>query len=218
MNVLIDALPAIWSGAIITVQITVMVAPIALVLSIAAGLARASPWRLVRTVTSIYVETFRGTSALVQLFVWFYVLPLVGPRLPPLETAVFALSLNLAAYGSEVVRGAVASVDKGQREAATALGMSERQSLRSVILPQAFVAMIPPFGNLFVELLKNTSLVSLIALHELTSSTRQYLQLNPGDAVPVFVAVLLVYLALTRPIVYGMAALERRLAFGMRGA
>ena len=114
-----------------------------------------------------YVEIFRGTSALVQLFWLFFVLPQFGISMEPFTVAVLGLGLNVGAYGAEVVRGAIQGVQRGQWEATTALNMTRWQVLRRIILPQAFVAMIPPWGNLFIELLKSTALVSLITLSDL---------------------------------------------------
>ena len=123
-----------------------------------------------------YVEVFRGTSALVQIFFWAFVAPLLGLELGPLVVARVALGLNVGAYGSEVVRGAILAVDRGQREASVALNMPHWLMMRRVVLPQAFLAMLPPFGNLAIELLKGTALVSLIAITELTFAGRQILQ------------------------------------------
>ncbi len=128
---------------------------------------RSGGWR------PLYVEIFRGTSALVQLFWLFFVLPQFGVMIDAFAVAVLALGLNVGAYGSEVVRGAIKSVARGQWEASIALNMSRAQMLRRIILPQAFIAMIPPWGNLFIELLKSTALVSLITLSDLAFRAQQ---------------------------------------------
>jgi polar amino acid transport system permease protein len=156
-----------------------------------------------------YIETFRGTSALVQLFWLFFVLPHFGITLNPMTVGIVALGLNVGAYGAEVVRGAIGGVAKGQWEAAQALNMTHTQALRRIVLPQAFVAMIPPWGNLLIELLKATSLVSLITLSELTFKAQQVNQ-NTLRTVEVFSLVLLIYLALSVLITVGTRALERK--------
>jgi len=171
-----DLLPLLLPGLWLTVAITALAALVGLVASLIAGLARISRRRIIRLLASIYVEAFRGTSALVQLFFWFYVAPLFGLSFGPLETSVVALGLNVGAYGSEVVRGAILSVDRGQREAAIALNMTRTTTMRRIILPQAIPAMLPPFGNLLIELLKMTALVSLIGMTELAFAGRQILQ------------------------------------------
>lgn len=128
---------------------------------------------------------------------------------------IAALGLNVGAYGAEVVRGAILAVPRGQWEAATALNLSRLQALRHVILPQAFVAMIPPWGNLFIELLKATSLVSLITLADLTFKATQINQ-NTLRTLEVFGLVLLIYLALATLVTQAMRALEQRAARGLR--
>ena len=168
---------------------------------------------------STYVEVFRGTSALVQLFWLFFVLP-PGLSLEPFTVAVLGLGLNVGAYGSEVVRGAIQAVPRGQWEASTALNMTRPQMLRRIILPQAFVAMVPPWGNLFIELLKSTALVSLITLGDLAFRAQQMNQ-TTMRTIPIFTLVLLIYLAISLVITIGMRSLEGRLGKGLargRGA
>ena len=121
------------------------------------------------------------------------------------------MSLNIGAYGAEVVRGAVLAVPRGQWEATIALNMTRTEALRRVILPQAFVAMIPPWGNLFIELLKSTSLVSLITITDLTFRAQQMNQ-TTFRTVEIFTLVLLMYLAISMVITVGMRTLERRAA------
>jgi polar amino acid transport system permease protein len=184
---------------------------VAAVLAALARLYASAPWRWLATV---YVELFRGTSALVQLFWLFFVLPHFGVTLEPMSVAIAALGLNVGAYGAEVVRGAISSVSKGQWEAATALNLTRAQALRRIVLPQALVAMIPPWGNLFIELLKATSLVSLITLSDLAFKAQQINQ-NTLRTAEVFSTVLLMYLALSVLITLGMRALEKRAARGL---
>lgn len=210
-----DMLPELLRGAVITLKVTAGGMVVAVVAALVAGLARlyaAAPWRWLATV---YVELFRGTSALVQLFWLFFVLPHFGVTLEPMAVGIAALGLNVGAYGAEVVRGAIGSIGKGQWEAATALNLTRAQTLRRIILPQAFVAMIPPWGNLFIELLKATSLVSLITLSDLAFKAQQLNQ-NTLRTAEVFSTVLLIYLAMSVLITLGMRALEKRAARGLR--
>jgi polar amino acid transport system permease protein len=168
----------------------------------------------VRWLASTYIEIFRGTSALVQLFWLFFVLPQFGLTLDAFPVAVIGLGLNIGAYGAEVVRGAITAVARGQWEAAIALNMSRGQMLRRIILPQAFIAMIPPWGNLFIELLKSTALVSLITLNDLAFKAQQLNQ-TTMKTIPIFTLVLLMYLAMSLAFTIGMRLLERRAARGL---
>jgi len=210
-----DFLPELLRGLVITLQVTIGGAAVAVIAALVAALARlyaSAPWRWLATV---YVELFRGTSALVQLFWLFFVLPHFGLTLEPMVVGIAALGLNVGAYGAEVVRGAIGSVGKGQWEAATALNLTRMQALRRIVLPQAFVAMLPPWGNLFIELLKATSLVSLITLSDLAFKAQQINQ-NTLRTAEVFSTVLLMYLALSVLITLAMRALEKRAARGLR--
>jgi polar amino acid transport system permease protein len=206
-----EFLPGLLQGALITVQITLAGAVLALMCAVVAALAKLYGPKPVRWLAVTYIEVFRGTSALVQLFWMFFVLPHFGLSIEPLTVAILALGLNVGAYGAEVVRGAVLAVPRGQWEATVALNMTRIDALRRVILPQAFVAMIPPWGNLFIELLKATSLVSLITIGDLTFRAQQMNQ-TTFRTVEIFVIVLLLYLAMSMVITAGMRALEKRAA------
>jgi polar amino acid transport system permease protein len=205
-----EYLPHMLRGALITLEITAGAAAIGLFMSFASGLlSRSSRW-YVRAVSRVYVEVFRGTSALVQLFWIFFVVPLVlGWQLFPIWAAMLALGLNIGAYGSEVVRGAIHAVPKGQYEAAIALSLSPAHRMRRVILPQAWVGMIPPFGNLLIELMKGTSLASLITVSELMF-VGQGLRVLEGNTLVVFSMVLVMYFVMAYLMTLGMRFLERR--------
>jgi polar amino acid transport system permease protein len=207
-------LPQLLQGAVLTVEITALGCVLAIVMGVLAAIARLYGPAPVRWLAIGYVEVFRGTSALVQLFWLFFVLPQFGVTLAPFAVAVLALGLNIGAYGSEVVRGAIQGVARGQWEASVALNMTRAQALRRIILPQAFVAMIPPWGNLFIELLKMTSLVSLITLADLTFKAQT---LNQGTfkTVPIFTLVLLIYLVLSLGLTLAMRFAERRASRGL---
>lgn len=210
----LDLLPQLLQGAAVTVQLTLMGAVVAAVCALVAGLARLSGHRIIRLVAGTYVEIFRGTSAVVQIFVFFFVLPLAGISLPAFATGVIALGINVGAYGSEVVRAAIVNVDRGQRDAAIALNLTRARTMRLIILPQALVAMLPPFGNLLIELLKGTSLVSLITLTELTFAGKLLLRAE-GRRDEIYVLVLLIYFLLALPITWTVRWAERRLSRGL---
>jgi polar amino acid transport system permease protein len=207
-------LPGLLQGAVLTIEIAILGSLLAIVMGVLAALARMYGPAPLRWLATVYVEIFRGTSALVQLFWLFFVLPQFGVTLDAFLVAVLALGLNVGAYGSEVVRGAIQSVARGQWEACTALNMSRPQMLRRIILPQAFVAMIPPWGNLFIELLKSTALVSLITLSDLAFKAQQMNQ-NTFKTIPIFTLVLLMYLAMSLVLTIGMRLLERRASLGL---
>lgn len=200
-------LPGLLEGALVTVQITLGGCALAVVAALLAAGGKMYGPAPVRWLAVGYIEVFRGTSALVQLFWLFFVLPQFGLTLAPMTVAIAALGLNVGAYGAEVVRGAINSVARGQWEATVALNMTRMQALRRVILPQAVVAMIPPWGNLFIELLKATALVSLITISDLTFKAQQMNQ-TTYRTVEIFTLVLLIYLAIAVLITTGMRALE----------
>ncbi|MEO8242546.1 MAG: ectoine/hydroxyectoine ABC transporter permease subunit EhuC [bacterium] len=146
---------------------------VAIFIALIAGLAKLSPNLVVRSVAIAYIELFRGTSLLVQLYWIFFVLPLFGLTLPKFTAGFVSVGMNVGAYGAELVRGAILSVPKGQWEAALAINMSPAQRMRRVILPQAVLIMLPPWGNLIIELLKGTALVSLISVADLMFQSKQ---------------------------------------------
>ncbi|MUZ74752.1 ectoine/hydroxyectoine ABC transporter permease subunit EhuC [Agrobacterium vitis] len=156
------------SGTLVTVSLTISSAALAILIAVFTGLMRTSSNVALRSIATGYVEIFRGTSLLVQLYWIFFVLPLFGVTLEKFVAGFVAVGLNLGAYGSELVRGAILSVARGQWEAALALNLPPARRMQRVILPQALLIMLPSWGNLLVELMKGTALVSLIAVSDLT--------------------------------------------------
>lgn len=181
-----------------------------IVLSFAAGLGMLSRWWPARTLARVYVEIFRGTSEVVQLFWIFFVLPLlVGFRLVPLFAGILVLGLNHGAYGGEIVRGAVQSVPKAQHEGAIALNFGPVHRMFRVILPQAVVEMMPPFNNLFIQLLKSTALLFFISAGEMTEKGELLRPVFGPDIMVIYGVELVFYLALAILITVVMRALER---------
>jgi len=211
MSAILDFLPLLLKGAWVTIQITAGAALLGLVCAFASGLAAVSGSRATRAASIVYVEFFRGTSALVQLFWLFFALPLIGIRFEPIAAGIVALGLNIGSYGSEVVRGAIKAIPKSQYEATVALNMTPYRRMRSVILPQAVVGMLPPFGNLLIELLKGTSLVSIISIADLTFNA-QVLRSAALPTLTVFLVVLAMYFVMAYTLTLGMKLLERRAA------
>lgn len=202
-------------GAWVTVQVTALAVLIGTASAIILGVASRSPIAILRSVVRVYVEVFRGVSALILLFWTFYALPLIGLDLTPLQAGILALSVNLSAYGTEIVRGAIGSIPKGQTEASIAVHLSPTQRLRHIILPQAVVTMLPPYGNLVIEVLKASALVSLITLSDLLKQA-QNLRLNrSAPSVEIFVVVLLLYFAIALAITGVVRLLEQRFGRGL---
>ncbi|MFE0601587.1 ectoine/hydroxyectoine ABC transporter permease subunit EhuC [Streptomyces sp. NPDC058892] len=201
------SLPGIGEGIGVTLLATALSAAVALLVAFGFGLMTRSPRLLVRGPARFAVEFFRGTSLYVQLFWLFFALPVLGIRLEPMACAVVAFGLNFGAYGSEVVRGALGSVPRSQWEAALALGMSPRQRLTRVMLPQAWVQMVPPFGNLLIQLLKATPLLSLITIADLTFEMDQLRSLT-GSTAEAYLAILVIYYAIAAALNSLMKAVE----------
>lgn len=204
----------ILKGAVTTLELTVLGCLLALVVAFVAGLGRMSRFWSVRALATTYIEFFRGTSIFVQLFWAYFVLPLIGIPLSPFFAGVLALGLNVGAYGAEVVRGAIIAVPREQHEACVALNLGRWQKLRHVILPQAFVLMLPTFGNNAIELLKGTAVVSLISISDMTFQAQVVRSQTGNTAIP-FLTILLLYFAISMVISISVRRLERRLSAGL---
>ena len=215
MDMWLGYLKLILDGTLVTIQLTIYGCILAFVVAIVVGLGRLSSLAPVRWLSVAYVEFFRGTSIFVQMFWFYYVLPLMGLTLSPLQAGVLSLGLNVGAYGAEVVRSAVQSVDRGQREASVAVNLTRYQTMRHVILPQAIVVMLPTFGNNAIELLKGTAIVSLISLSDMTFQA-QVVRSQTGDTAIPFITILVLYFAIASVISYGIRSLERQMSKGMR--
>ncbi|SUE13416.1 amino acid ABC transporter permease [Rhodococcus gordoniae] len=209
IDLLWNSLPQLFDGLLVTVELTVGSAIFAFLLAVALGLAAGAKNVALRGSARVFIEFFRGTSLLVQLFWLFYVLPLFGFRLESIVCGILALSLNYGAYGAEVVRGAIASVPTPQLEAATALNFGYWQRMRRVIFPQAWAEMIPPLTNLLIQLLKGTALASYILLQDLTFQIEQ-LRRGSGDTIFAFGVGLVLYFVLGYVLTLLMNALEVR--------
>lgn len=156
-------------GALITIEITILSVGFGFCIGLFVSMANLSHFKPLRILMKCYVEIFRGTPLLVQIFMIYFALPvLIGHRIDPFIAAVAACSINSGAYVSEIFRAGIQSIDKGQMEAGRSLGLSWGQTMRYIIWPQAFKAIIPPLGNEFIAMLKDTSLVSVIGFEELT--------------------------------------------------
>ncbi len=216
MDIWLGYLRLILDGALVTVQLTVYGCAFALVMAFLAGLGRASAIAPVKWLSVAYIEFFRGTSIFVQLFWAYYVLPLMGLELSPMQAGVLALGLNVGAYGAEVVRGAIQAIGREQREACVALNLTRVQSLRHIILPQAVVIMLPTFGNNAIELLKATAIVSLVSLADMTFQA-QVVRSQTGSTAFPFLTILVLYFLMSSVITLFVRALERHMSRGFEG-
>lgn len=211
----LDLLPHLMSGLWMTIVIAAGGSVLAIICALLAGLGRRSNDAIIHAYSVAYIETFRGTSALVQLFWFYFALPiLLGISLNAVVVGILVLGLNIGAYGAEVVRSAIDAVPGGQLEAAKALNLSRHQTMRHVVLPQAVLMMLPPFGNLLVELLKSTALVSMITVTDLTRAGL-FLRDDTHRTIAIFGMLLVIYFALSMCITLSVRWLERRLSQGL---
>ncbi|UFX12739.1 ectoine/hydroxyectoine ABC transporter permease subunit EhuC [Sinorhizobium meliloti] len=201
------------SGALATVELTVFSCILALLMAFLAGLGLLSRHFGIRAVARIYVEFFRGTSIFVQLFAAYFVLPLAGISLSPVQAGVLAIGLNGGAYGAEVVRAGIQSVGRDQTEATIALNLTRSQAMWWVILPQAVVVMLPSFGNLAIEIMKATAVASLVTVSELTFQAQMVRSQTGGTAMP-FLLIFLTYLLIASVLMTLVRWLERRFSRG----
>lgn len=208
----------LWEGLGITLQVLAGAVALGTGLALLFGILRLSEKRWVRWLASTYVEFARGASAIILLFWMFFALPIfLDVNISPMIAGVLALGINMGAYGAEIVRGAVKSVAKGQTEASIALNLTPLQRLRYVTVPQAVPVILPPYGNLVIEVLKGTALVSLITLSDLAFEV-QKLRVNAvviedsSSTVVLYLNVLLIYFALSQLIAAVFEIAERRTA------
>ena len=198
-------------GALVTVEVTSTALTLGCLIGLLVGIGRLNPKRrVVYSVCTLYVTFIRGTPLLVQLFIWFFGLPQFGLLLPAMVCGVLGLGIYSGAYVSEIVRGAIQSIHHGQREAALALGLTPLMSMFKVILPQAIVRMIPPLGNEFIALIKNSALVSLLTIHDLMHEGQKIISVS-YRSLEVYLVVALIYLVLTSGVAALLAAYERKL-------
>lgn len=175
-------LPMLWHGTMVTMTITLAAIVIGAALAFFFGILRVEGGPILSRIALCYTEVFRGTSLLVQLFWFYYALPLVGLSLSPTTTGILVLAAHAGGYGAEIVRGALSSVSTQQLEAARALNFSRIQTLFRISLPQAVVEMMPSFGNLAIETLKLSSLVSLISIADLTFAAQSIRNITLNSA------------------------------------
>ncbi|WP_136065050.1 amino acid ABC transporter permease [Modicisalibacter radicis] len=206
----IASIPYLLKGIPWTLLISFGGLAIGFIIGIVFGLLRINPIRLLRWPAIAYIEIFRGTPVLVQVLFIFYGLPqIIGGPINALTAGIAAIALNAGAYISEIVRGGVQSIEKGQREAGLSLGLSRTQAFRYIIWPQALRRMIPALGNQGIVSIKDTSLFSVIGVGELVRQGQVYIA-TTFTALEVYFMVALMYLAITLSLSFALRLLERR--------
>lgn len=206
----VNALPALVKGSLVTLELTVVSVFFGMILGLFLALGRLSKNWVLDKICWLYIWLFRGTPLIMQIFFIYYALPLIySPlTLAQMPSAFIALALNSAAYLAEIIRAAIQSIDKGQMEAAKALGMGYGQAMRRVIVPQSYRRLIPPVGNEFIALLKDSALVSIIGMTELMRTTSQIA--NAKASALIYIPAAMLYLALTTIFTVVFEKLEKK--------
>lgn len=209
-DLVVNSFPLLLVGAGVTIKITALSVALGVVIGLFVGIARISRIKILRVLAAIYVDFFRGTPLLVQIFLVYFALPVItGQRVDPFVAAIGSCGINSGAYVAEIFRAGIQSIDKGQMEAGRSLGMTWVQTMRYIIVPQAFKRVIPPLGNEFIALLKDSSLVSVIGFEELTRSGQLIIAETYGS-LEIWSAVAIIYLVMTLTITRIVSVLEKK--------
>jgi len=205
-----ESLPSLFQGLLVTIEISTIGCLIGFSFGTFLAIIQTSNIFLLSSFISFYITITRGTPMLIQILFVYYLLPQLGIMLPTMWAAIIAIGLNSAAYISQVIKSGIASVSKGQLEAAQVLGFSKMQTIRYIILPQAIRVVLPALGNEFITLIKDSSLASIVGVAELTMEGRIIIS-RTYDAITVFFAIALIYLILTSFISFIVMKLEQRM-------
>lgn len=204
------ALPILLLGAGVTIEITAFSVAIGFFIGLFVGIARISQFKILQIMAAVYADCIRGTPLLVQIFLIYFALPMaIGQRVEPFIAAVAACGINSGAYVSEIFRAGIQAIDVGQMEAGRSLGLTWWQTMRFIILPQAFKNILPPLGNEFIAMLKDSSLVSVIGFEELTRRGQLIIAQTYGSF-EIWMTVAVLYLIMTMAISRIVAFLEKR--------
>ena len=209
-DLIATSFPLLLLGAGITIKITAMSVALGIFIGLFVGIARICRVRPLRWIAAVYVDFFRGTPLLVQIFLFYFAVPVItGQRIDPYVAAVGSCGINSGAYIAEIVRAGIQSIDDGQMEAGRSLGMTWTQTMRYIIVPQAMKRVIPPLGNEFIALLKDSSLVSVIGFEELTRRG-QLIIAKTYASLEIWFSVAIICLIMTLTISRLVAFLEKR--------
>ncbi len=209
-DLVVTSFPLLLLGAGVTIKITVMSVALGVLIGLFVGIARICRVKPLRFFAAVYVDFFRGTPLLVQIFLFYFAVPVItGQRIDPYVAAVGSCGINSGAYVAEIVRAGIQSIDDGQMEAGRSLGMTWAQTMRYIIVPQAIKRVIPPLGNEFIALLKDSSLVSVIGFEELTRRGQLIIAKTYGS-LEIWFSVAIIYLVMTLSSSRLVAYLEKR--------
>ncbi len=209
-NIIESSIPLLARGTLVTLQISLAAGVLACILGFALGLAALSHVRILRAFVAAYVDFVRGTPLLIQIFLVFFALPIIGIRFDEIWAGIIALAFNTSGYIAETVRGGVGSVERGQTEAAKSIGMTHPQILAYILLPQALRPIIPPLTNELISMTKNTSLLSVISVYELTRAGQAIISVHfvPFE---IYLLLALYYYAIIKSLSWLSRRLEARM-------
>lgn len=214
ISLVTQSMPLLLAGALVTLKITAMAVGLGMVFGLIASIGSLCNNRVIHCIARVYVNFIRGTPLLIQIFILYFALPIItGMRIDPFTAAVAACSINSGAYVAEIFRAGIQSIAIGQRRAALSLGMTPAQTMRYVILPQAFKRVIPPLGNEFIAMLKDSSLVSVIGFEELTRKG-QLIIADTYGSLEIWSTVAILYLIMTFTISQFVAVMEKKFHTG----
>ena len=209
LSLVTDSLPLLLQGALVTLEITALAVGLGLVFGLVAALAQLSKFAPLRLIAKVYVDFIRGTPLLVQIFIIYFALPVViGHRIDPFFAAVAACSINSGAYVAEIFRAGIQAIPAGQYEAAHTLGMNYVQTMRRIILPQVIRIILPPISNETITLVKDTSLVYVLAMNDLMRTARNLVQRD--FSITPFIVAAVFYLLATLILTIVFERLEKR--------
>ncbi len=209
IDIIKEILPFLLKGALLTIFFSVTSEIIGIIIGLVTSVIRVTRIKVLSQLVVVYVDLFRGTPLLMQIIFIYYALPYVGINLPAIVAGIVALSINSGAYVSEIFRAGIESIDKGQTEAARSLGMSYMQAMRYVVIPQTIKRVLPPLTNEFVALIKDSSLLSVIAIAELMRTAKEMMtwKMNPSS----LTAAAIIYLIITLPLTRYISYMEKKL-------
>jgi len=218
LEIYLKGIAIAYSGALVTLQITIFAVIMGVIVGLFVALGKMSSIKLIRIIFSVYVELLRGTPMVVQALIIYYGLPMLLQDFgfnfrweSPVFASILVCGINSSAYVAEIIRGGLQAVDKGQMEAARSLGMKHSQAMRFIIIPQAFRIILPALGNEFITLLKETAVLSVITLTEVTRKSMLWVAAT-FEAWPAYLGTAFVYLSFTIPLSRLVAVMERRMA------
>lgn len=204
-------LPVMLQGSVLTLELTVLSIVFGTIIGIVVAMIKLTNNKVIAAIGNFYTWVFRGTPLLLQLFVFYYGFPAINIELTAFQAAVIGLSLNAGAYMAEIIRSGILAIDVGQFEASKALGFSYSQTMKRIILPQAFRVVIPPIGNQFISMIKDTSLVSALTLEELLRKA-ETLGSASGNPWPPYITAAVLYLLMTTIFTSIFSVVEKKLS------